>query len=424
NLEIVGVEHREDKLAKKDDQPQFQYEEVLRVQLNIKGSFNVGFERSLYLRDLNITYMGPQTEFLFNTKEGSVLTVKNAIIDVPVTDDEAEAYLGYVRLDKGSKASFTNVRFGAMKIKDPLGDLNTGAAIVGRNVISLALIDTVFTDIVINSDSLAVSAVRVGTSSDTPGLVSISNSIFEQPDKKKNNKENKNSFDKEFKTPAVYVWTELESDGTAGLQKGSLSINNTKFTHCRGGAIRIRDVNANIDASSRFSENLPRFKNFKTFEANIQVEGLSTLQAEEESFVKEGTKDKNSYSWILPSGDSATYFGSIAKNSGARLFTLPVLSSASGKYDAAVGGAIITLNGKRLYPTGDLKAEIYEEGKETDAVALGMGQQYINEDYTHKESRLYIIFPLAVEEDKTKAWRVRLIYGLEKKTDFVKLKIK
>ncbi|KAA6362188.1 MAG: hypothetical protein EZS28_042285, partial [Streblomastix strix] len=41
NLEIVGVEHREDKLAKKDDQPQFQYEEVLRVQLNIKGSFNV-----------------------------------------------------------------------------------------------------------------------------------------------------------------------------------------------------------------------------------------------------------------------------------------------------------------------------------------------------------------------------------------------
>ncbi|KAA6396248.1 MAG: hypothetical protein EZS28_008223, partial [Streblomastix strix] len=420
NLEIVGVEHREDKLAKKDDQPQFQYEEVLRVQLNIKGSFNVGDYRSLDLRDLNITYTGPQTEFLINAKESSVLTVKNAIIDVPVTEEETEGYLGYVKLGKSTKASFINVRFGAMKIKDPLGDLSTGAAIVGRNIKGLTLIDTVFSDIVINNDSLAVSAVRVGT---TVGIVSISNSIFEQPDKKKNNKENKNPFDKEFKTPAVYVWTELTDTGTVG-SSGTLSINNTKFTHCRGGAIRIRDVNADIDASSRFSENLPRFKNFKTFEANIQVEGSSTLRAEEESFVEEGTKDKNSYSWILPSGDKATFSGSIAKNSGARLFTLPVLSSTSGKYDAAVGGAIVTLKGKRLYPTGDLKAEIYEEGKEGDAVALGMGQQYINEDYAHKESRLYIVFPLAVEDDKKKSWRVRLIYGLGKKTDFVKLKIK
>ncbi|KAA6312856.1 MAG: hypothetical protein EZS28_055854, partial [Streblomastix strix] len=79
---------------------------------------------------------------------------------------------------------------------------------------------------------------------------------------------------------------------------------------------------------------------------------------------------------------------------------------------------------KRLYPLGDLKVEIFEEGKEEEAIALGVRQQYINEDYTHKESKLYFVFPIAVKDDKDKEWRVRLIYGLGKRTADVKLNIK
>lgn len=75
------------------------------------------------------------------------------------------------------------MKFGALKLKNPLGEFNTGAAIVGRNVIGLSLIDTIFTDIVINNESLAVSAVRIGLihayTDHSSGVVSISNSIFE-----------------------------------------------------------------------------------------------------------------------------------------------------------------------------------------------------------------------------------------------------
>ncbi|KAA6390478.1 MAG: hypothetical protein EZS28_013992, partial [Streblomastix strix] len=249
---------------------------MLGVQLNATGSFIVGTYRSLNIRDLNITYKGPKTEFVFIVNEGSVLTVKNAVIDVPVTEEETDEYVGYVKLEGKNIQS---------------GDFSTGAAIVGRNVIGLALIDTVFSDIMINNVSFAVSAIRVGLeagSTETQhSTFSISNSVFEQADVKKNNKENKELLDKELKTSAIYQWTELKADGTKGTA-AVLSVNNTKFTHLRGGAIRIRDIDAKIGASSRFSDNKPRFKNFKTLEWNIQVEGASTLDAEEESFVEEG----------------------------------------------------------------------------------------------------------------------------------------
>ncbi|KAA6381637.1 MAG: hypothetical protein EZS28_022838, partial [Streblomastix strix] len=220
---------------------------MLGVQLNAIRSFIVGTYRSLNIRDLNITYKGPKTEFVFIVNEGGVLTVKNAVIDVPVTEEETDEYVGYVKLEGKNVASFTNVKFGALKLKDPSGDFSSGAAIVGRNVIGLALIDTAFSDIVINNVSLAVSAIRVGLeagSTETQhSTLSISNSVFEQSDVKKNNKENKELLDKELKTPAIYAWTELKADGTKGTA-AVLSINNTKFTHLRGGAIRIRDIDA------------------------------------------------------------------------------------------------------------------------------------------------------------------------------------
>ncbi|KAA6379091.1 MAG: hypothetical protein EZS28_025383, partial [Streblomastix strix] len=58
----------------------------------------IGTYRSLNIRDLNITYKGPKTEFVFIVNEGGVLTVKNAVIDVPVTEEETDEYVGYVKL--------------------------------------------------------------------------------------------------------------------------------------------------------------------------------------------------------------------------------------------------------------------------------------------------------------------------------------
>ncbi|KAA6379222.1 MAG: hypothetical protein EZS28_025254, partial [Streblomastix strix] len=126
----------------------------------------------------------------------------------------------------------------------------------------------------------------------------------------------------------------------------------------------------------------------------------------------EGTKDEESYSWIILYGNQVSIKGTIVKNQGLYLFTQHELSKVTGVYNASHQGAIITINGKRLYPMGNLKFEVYEEGKEDETlITLGIASLVEDDQYINTEKELNYLLPLELEEYKEKLWILRIKNG-------------
>ncbi|KAA6357763.1 MAG: hypothetical protein EZS28_046710, partial [Streblomastix strix] len=243
------------------------------------------------------------------------------------------------------------------------------------------------------------------------------NVIADSSDQKRSNTE---VLENEFRIPAVYVWSETSNNILPSPT--TLIITDTQFIHCHGGALRIRDVTAKIGASCRFSENKPFWRGYETMELNVQVEGGSLLDAEEESFVPVyvvGNSDY--YYWILSSGNFTMFSGSIAKNQCSQLFTVPELKSANAIINNTENYTNIILSGKRLYLLDNVIAEFFQAEKEDQALQIGLGQLYQEERQTRNEKEVSV--HLTLESIGSVQWYVRLIYGHSKRTKEVKLRV-
>ncbi|KAA6387121.1 MAG: hypothetical protein EZS28_017351 [Streblomastix strix] len=288
------------------------YEERTNTSIILQKTRFVNMNKKHQLTALNIAYTGVPNEFVFDLDRQSAIVLRDVVLsvsqhlDLETVSKDADDYVGYIKLQISTVASISNVVFGPMKLKNPLEDWKTcGAAIKGDNITQLLIHYCIFKNIIINNISQALSAIHVRLVFDDitslgpdlyPGTLKVTETVFEQADSKKTNVLIKSPIFNEFITPAVTVYSVLDVLLTQKTSHGTVIFNNTQFIHCRGGALRVRNVYVFIAASCRFRGNKPFFKNYKKLQWNIQVEGQTILQANEESFIKEGIKDDESYS--------------------------------------------------------------------------------------------------------------------------------
>ncbi|KAA6363337.1 MAG: hypothetical protein EZS28_041136, partial [Streblomastix strix] len=288
-LDIRGEDHIEQLERVGKDGDVHPYEERTNTSIILQKTWFVNKNKKHQLTKLNITYTGVPNEFVFDLDRSSAIVLRDLVLSVSqhlvietVSKNVDEDYVGYINLQYSTIATISNVIFGPMKLRDPLGDWKTcGAAIIGDNITQLLIHNCIFKDIIINNVSQALSAIHVGLVFDDitslgpdhyPGILKVTDTVFEQTDSKKTNVLIDTPLVNEFITPAVTVYSVLDVLLTQKTSHGTVIFNNTQFIHCRGGALRVRNVDVQIAASCRFRGNKPFFKNYKKLQWNIQAE--------------------------------------------------------------------------------------------------------------------------------------------------------
>ncbi|KAA6368842.1 MAG: hypothetical protein EZS28_035631, partial [Streblomastix strix] len=264
-LDIRGEDHIEQLKRVGKDGDVHPYEERTNTSIILQKTWFVNKNKKHQLTTLNITYIGVPNEFVFELDRQFAIVLRDLVLTVlqpPVlqtVSKEADDYVGYIQLQFSTVATINNAVFGPMKLKYPLGDWETcGAAIIGDNIVSLFIHNCIFKDIIINNVSQALREIHVGLIYDDvssfepdhyPGILKITDTIFEQTDSKKTNVLNDTPLVNEFITPAVTVNSVQDVLLTQKTNHGKVIFNNTQFLHCRGGALRVRNVDVQIAAS-------------------------------------------------------------------------------------------------------------------------------------------------------------------------------
>ncbi|KAA6353264.1 MAG: hypothetical protein EZS28_051209, partial [Streblomastix strix] len=179
-----------------------------------------------------------------------------------------------------------------------------------------------------------------------------------------------------------------------------------------GGALRVRNVDVQIAASCRFRGNKPFFKNYKKLQWNIQAEEETILEANEESFVKKNQKMKN-----LTAGIFYMEIKLVSKQLQIRI--TEHTSSLVPKYRKSKESTALVImvpstlqKGNRLYPMGNLKIEVFEEGKKDKTlITLGFASLVEDDQYINTEKELKYLLPLELEEYMEKLWILRMKNG-------------
>ncbi|KAA6353096.1 MAG: hypothetical protein EZS28_051377 [Streblomastix strix] len=141
-LDIRGEDHIEQLERVGKDSDAHPYEERTNTNNILQKTWFVNKNKKLQLTALNITYAGSPNEFVFELNRSSAIVLRDLVLSVlqppvleTVSKNDDNDYITYRKLQHSTIATVSNVVFGPMKLKDPLGDWETcGATIIGNKI--------------------------------------------------------------------------------------------------------------------------------------------------------------------------------------------------------------------------------------------------------------------------------------------------